>query len=269
MKFTKLIINIIIIVFMILSFLPIWAAITTSLKSPLEVRRTSPLVFSSLDFTNYIEAWNRLSHPMVNSLIFTAFATLFSTILGSIGGYLLTKIGFRWANHVFTLILLGMYLPYQSILIPLVQLMSRIGLYNTIPGMILTHTTYGIPICTLLFRNFYGFIPDSLIHAAKIDGAGTWRTYLEIVLPLSIIPFVVTGIYQFTRIWNDYLFGVVLTFGQDIMPATVALANLKGSFTANYGLQMAGGLLITLPTLILFIFLGRYLIRGYTQGAIR
>lgn len=206
---------------------------------------------------------------MLNSLIFTTFATLFSTILGSIGGYLLTKIEFRWSNQVFTFILLGMYLPYQSILIPLVQLIANLGLYNNILGMILTHTAYGIPICTLLFRNFYGFIPDSLIHAAKIDGAGTWRTYLEVVLPLSIIPFVVTGIYQFTRIWNDYLFGVVLTFAGDVMPATVALANLKGSFTANYGLQMAGGLLITMPTLIIFVLLGRYLIRGYTHGAIR
>jgi glucose/mannose transport system permease protein len=269
MKFSKIIINILIILFMIVSFLPLWAAITTSLKTLPEITRTSPLMFSSLYFGNYLEAWTALSNPMVNSLIFTTFATLFSTILGSIGGYMLTKIKFRWANPVFTFILLGMYLPYQSILIPLVQLMSRLGLYNTIPGLILTHTSYGIPICTLLFRNFYGFIPDSLIQAAKIDGAGTWRTYIEIVLPLSIIPFVVTGVYQFTRIWNDYLFGVVLTFGERVMPATVALANLKGSFTANYGLQMAGGILTTVPTLILFIFLGRYLLRGYTQGAMR
>jgi glucose/mannose transport system permease protein len=160
-----------------------------------------------------------------------------------------------------------MYLPYQAILIPLVQLMAKLGLYNTIPGLILTHTVYGIPICTLLFRNFYGFIPNSLMSAAKIDGAGTWRTYIEVVLPLSIIPLVVTAVYQFTRIWNDYLFGVVLTLGENTMPATVALVNLKGSFTADYGLQMAGGLLITLPILILYIFLGRYLIRGYMQGA--
>ena len=269
MKLSKLVISFVIIVFLILNFLPIWAAITTSLKSAPEVSRTSPLIPSSFYFSNFVDAWSKLSYPMLNSLIFTTFATLFSTILGSISGYLLTKIGFKWADHVFTFILLGMYLPYQSILLPLVQLMSEIGLYNSIPGLILTHTAYGIPICALLFRNFYGFIPDSLINAAKIDGAGTWRTYIEIILPLSIIPLVVTGIYQFTRIWNDYLFGVVLTFGENVMPATVALVNLKGSFTANYGLQMAGGLLITLPTLILYIFLGRYLIRGYMQGAIR
>lgn len=269
MRLSRLAIIFIIIVLMIFSFLPIWSAITTSLKTASEIRKTSPLIPSSLYFANFVAAWAKLSRPMQNSLIFTIFATLFSTILGSMLGYLLTKVRFRWANHVFTFILFGMYLPYQSILIPLVQLMSRLRLYNTLLGMILTHTIYGIPICTLFFRNFYGFIPDSLIYASKIDGAGTWRTYLEIILPLSVIPFVVTGMYQFTRIWNDYLFGVVLTFGERTMPATVALVNLKGSFVADYGLQMAGGLLITLPTLLLYVFLGKYLIRGYIRGAIR
>jgi glucose/mannose transport system permease protein len=168
-----------------------------------------------------------MARPLLNSLAFTVAATILSCLLGSINGYELTKIKFRGANIMFLLFSIGIFLPYQAVLVPLVLTMSRLGLYNSIAGLILTHTTYGITITTLLFRNFYGLIPDSLIMAAKTDGAGTWTIYRRIMLPLSFLPFVVAIVLQFTSIWNDFLFGVTLARGSEAMPASVALANLK------------------------------------------
>lgn len=192
----------------------------------------------------------------MNSLIFTTFATIFSTILGSIAGFTIAKlVRGRVSRQLLALISFGIFLPYQSILIPLVKIISSLGLYNRILGLILTHTAYGIPITTLLFTNYYYEIPDELVEAAKIDGADPWKIYTKVILPLSKAPFVVTGIYQFTNIWNDYLFGVVLTRGEEAMPATVKLANLKGSFVANWNIQMAGALIVALPTLLIMIAL--------------
>lgn len=254
----------------ILYLIPVWTAITTAFKTGFEVRTTSPLMFSwPPTLEGFKKAWSSLNGPMVNSIIFTSFATIFSAIIGSINGYLLTKVNFKYADYVFLIITFGMFIPYQSILVPLVRVMADAGLYNSLPGLILTHTAYGIPICTLFFRNFYTFIPDSLIQAAKMDGAGFWNRYTSVVLPLSGLPFVVTGLYQFTRIWNNYLFGLVLTSGEKAYPVTVALANLKGSFVANYNVQMAGGLIVALPILALFIFLGRFMVRGFVRGAVK
>jgi len=170
---------------------------------------------------------------------------------------------------MFLLFSMGTFLPYQAVLVPLVLTMSRLGLYNSIGGLILTHTIYGITITTLLFRNFYGLIPDSLIMAAKTDGAGTWTIYRLIVLPLSLLPFVVAAVLQFTSIWNDFLFGVVLARGAEVMPASVALANLKGTTEFNWNVQMAGALWYALPVLIIYLVLGKYLIRGYMAGAVK
>jgi glucose/mannose transport system permease protein len=170
---------------------------------------------------------------------------------------------------MFLLFSIGIFLPYQAVLVPLVLTISKLGLYNTIGGLILVHTTYGITITTLLFRNFYGLIPDSLIMAAKTDGAGTWTIYRRIILPLSLLPFVVAAVLQFTSIWNDFLFGVTLARGSEAMPASVALANLKGTTEFNWNVQMAGALWYALPILIIYLLLGKYLIRGYMAGAIK
>ncbi|MDH4292286.1 MAG: carbohydrate ABC transporter permease [Dehalococcoidia bacterium] len=170
---------------------------------------------------------------------------------------------------MFLLFSIGIFLPYQAVLVPLVLTMSRLGLYNSLGGLILAHTTYGITITTLLFRNFYGLIPDSLIMAAKTDGAGTWTIYRRIILPLSLLPFVVAAVLQFTSIWNDFLFGVTLARGSEAMPASVALANLKGTTEFNWNVQMAGALWYALPILLIYLGLGKYLIRGYMAGAIK
>lgn len=254
-----------------LLLMPLWSPLMTALKTPGESITTLP-VQPPLEPTlqPFMKAFNRLSSGFVNSLIFTSIATILSLVFGSIAGYVLTKVGFAGSKWVFLAVLLGMFIPYQAVLIPLVEIMSSIGLFNTLWSLVIAHSAYGVPICTLLFRNFYGYIPDSLLDSAKTAGAGTWTAFRRIVLPLSKMAFVVAGIFQFTSIWNNYLFGLVLTHGKGNVPVTVALANLKGTTSAGgFPLQMAGGFITALPVLILYLFLGKYLMRGYMAGAVK
>jgi glucose/mannose transport system permease protein len=261
---------ILLILFVFLVFLPLWAAVMTAFKTEEDLIHTTPLEPPrSPTLEPLLTTFDIMKRPLLNSITFTLAATVLSCILGSISGYVLTKIRFRGSNTVFLLMILGIFIPYQAVLVPLVITMSRLGLYNTIWGLILTHTAYGIPICTLLFRSFYDGIPDSLIMAAKTDGAGTWTIYRRVVLPLSLLPFVVVAVFQFTSIWNDFLFGLVLSRGVEAMPASVALANLKGGFVAMWNLQMAGTLWYILPMLVVYLILGKYLIKGYMAGAVK
>ncbi|MEE9378739.1 MAG: carbohydrate ABC transporter permease [Candidatus Lokiarchaeia archaeon] len=254
----------------ILTLLPLWSAIMTALKTQEALIYSNPV---ELPIKPTLEpfgiAFNELRGPILNSLMFTIPATLLSCILGSMAGYALTKVKFRGANTIFLLIIIGIFIPYQSVLIPLVQIMVELGLYGEIGGLILTHTAYGVPICTLLFKSFYDSIPDSLINAAKIDGAGIGNTYLHVILPLSVTPFVVTVVFQFTQVWNDLLFGLVLTGAGISQPASVALLNLQGGFVTAWNVQMAGTLWYTIPSLIVYLVLGKYLIKGFMAGAIK
>jgi glucose/mannose transport system permease protein len=215
-----------------------------------------------------MRALNKLGRPLEISLAFTVFATIFSCIIGSINGYVFSKMRFKGSNILFLFFSVGIFIPYQCVLIPLVLTMARLGLYNNVVALILTHTVYGIPICTLLFRNFYKEVPNSLIMAAKTEGAGTWRIYRSIILPLSVSMFVVAAVFQFTSIWNDFLFGLVLLSGSNL-PASVALANLKGTTTVSWNTLMAGAVWFALPVIIVYLVLGRYLIRGYMAGAVK
>ena len=195
------------------------------------------------------------------------FATI-SSILGSINGFVLAKWKFKGANVVFPILLFGMFIPYQAVLIPLVTFMSKIGLAGGTWGLVVVHVIYGIPITTLIFRNYYATIPETLIEAAKIDGAGIWSTYSRIMLPLAIPSFVVVYIWQFTSAWNDFLFAVVLTNTEN-WPVTVALNNLAGSQIIAWNVQMAASFLAAVPTLLIYIFLGRYFLRGMMSGALK
>ena len=161
-----------------------------------------------------------------------------------------------------------MFIPYQSILLPLVLVLQKIQLYGGIPGLVLTHVVYGIPITTLIFRNYYAAVPTELIEAARIDGASVMGVYRRIMLPISMPGFVVVLIWQFTSIWNEFLFAVTLTLS-DQWPITVALNGLAGSLLAHYEVQMAGALLTALPPLVIYIVLGRYFIRGLLAGALK
>ena len=194
---------------------------------------------------------------------------MLSAILGSMNGYVLAKWRFRGAGVLFPAILFGMFIPYQSILVPLVQTLQRIGLYGTLPGLIFVHVVYGIPITTLIFRNYYATVPTEIVEAGTMDGAGLWGIYRRIIVPLSPPAFVVAAIWQFTSIWNDFLFGVTVTSQPDVQPITVALNNLAGSFVVEWNVQMGGALLAALPTLLVYVVLGRYFMRGLMAGSLK
>jgi glucose/mannose transport system permease protein len=249
--------------------LPIYVMAVTAFKSFVEVSQTTPWQLPSTPtFEAFANAFSTLAPSFYNSVLLVVPATVLSALLGSLNGYVLSKWRFRGADIVFTLLLFGMFIPYQSILLPLVLVLQKIQLYGGIPGLILTHVVYGIPITTLIFRNYYAAVPTELIEAARIDGASVLGIYRHVLLPISMPGFVVVLIWQFTSIWNEFLFAVTLTL-PDQWPITVALNGLAGSLLAHYEVQMAGALLTALPPLVIYIVLGRYFIRGLLAGALK
>ncbi len=270
----------ILILFAAFYLMPIYVLLITGLKSFVEVSLDRMWDLPrTLSFDSFLRAWNGevtpngkiegLAPNFVNSVYLAIPGTLLSSLLGSVNGYILSKWKFRGADVLFPAILFGMFIPYQSILIPLVQLLQAMNLYGSIPGLIFVHIVYGIPITTLIFRNYYATIPNDLIESAKIDGAGLVGIYRHILAPISAPGFVVVLIWQFTSIWNEFLFAVVLTNKPAVQPITVALNNLAGSFIVEWNVQMAGALLAALPTLLVFIFLGRFFMRGLLAGALK
>lgn len=249
--------------------LPMYIMLSTGFKSFAEVSlKTMWNLPTGIHLENFQRAYEALAPNLWNSVRLVVPAAIISSILGSLNGFVLAKWKFRGADLIFPLILFGMFIPYQSILIPLVEFMKRINLYGGIWGLVLTHVIYGIPITTLTFRNYYAGIPVELVEASRIDGAGILGVYWHIMLPLSIPSFVVVLIWQFTAAWNDFLFAVVLTKPAS-WPVTVALNNLAGSQIIEWNVQMAGSFLAALPTLLVYIFLGRYFLRGLLAGAVK
>lgn len=249
--------------------IPIYIMLNTGFKPFAEVSlKTMWNLPSRLSFENFTEAYRALAPNFWNSVKLVVPAAIISSILGSLNGYVLAKWKFRGADVIFPLILFGMFIPYQSVLIPLVEFMRRINLYGGIWGLMLTHVIYGIPITTLTFRNYYAGLPGALVEAARIDGAGIFGVYWFILLPLSIPSFVVVLIWQFTQAWNDFLFAVVLTNNEN-WPVTVALNNLAGSQIIEWNVQMAASFLAAVPTLLVYIFLGRYFLRGLLSGSLK
>ena len=249
--------------------LPMYVILITGFKSFAEVSlQTMWNLPSGLHFDNFVAAYENLAPHLSNSFRLVVPAAVLSSFLGSINGFILARWKFRGADVIFPLILFGMFIPYQSILIPLVAFIREINLYGGVAGLILTHIIYGIPITTLTFRNYYAGIPQELVEAARIDGAGLIGTYRHILLPLSSPSFVVVLIWQFTASWNDFLFAVVLTNSSN-WPVTVALNNMAGSQIIAWNVQMAGSFLAALPTLLVYIFLGRYFLRGLMAGALK
>jgi len=224
---------------------------------------------SPVSFDGISKAWEALSPNFINSFLMVIPAVVISTLLGSFNGYLLSKFQFRGSNILFTVMLVGMFIPYQTVLIPIVKFLQMINLYGTIPGLILVHVVYGLPITTLIFRNFYVSIPKALVEAASIDGAGILRTYLSIILPLSLPGFVVAGIFQFTNIWNDFLFGIVVIPNPNMQPVTAALNNLSGTQTVDWNIVMAGAAIAAVPTAIAYLLLGRFFVQGLTAGSVK
>ena len=226
-------------------------------------------------FDSFYEAWFGgpsviigMGQAFFNSVTMTLPATIISTILGSLNGYILSKWKFKYADVVFPLILFGMFIPYQSILIPLTITLTKIGLYGKLWGLVFVHVVYSIPIVALIFRNYYATIPQEILEASRIDGGNIFTTYLYVFLPLSPPAFVVALIWQFTNIWNDFIFAVTIVQNKD-QPMTVALNNIAGSFSVQWNVQMAAAFLTALPTLLVYIILGRYFLRGLLAGSLK
>lgn len=249
--------------------MPAYMAAVTALKLPQDISLPTswelPPIFN---WGSFAEAIELLKPNFINSLILTLAATAGSTVLGSLNGYVFSKWKFAGSEIVFTLFLFGMFIPYQVILIPLFQTLRAMNLYGGLPGLILAHIVYGLPITSLIFRNFYAQIPSALIESARLDGAGFFSIYLRIVFPLSIPGFVVTSLWQFTQIWNEFLWGICLTRHAD-NPITVGLAQLAGGQAVSWNLPMAGSIMAAVPVLAIYIFLGRYFIRGLLAGSVK
>jgi len=259
-----------IVFFAVLVLTPLYVAVITSFK---EAAETDPAHAWSLPtvwtLDAWRQAWDQLSPNLANTFKLVIPATVISTILGSLNGFVLSKWRFPGANLVFTLFLFGLFIPYQAVMIPLTTLLADIHFPDQIPRLAFAHIVYGIPITTLIFRSYYATIPEELMEAARMDRAGMLRTYWSVVLPISAPAFVVTAIWQFTSIWNDFLFAVFIISDPDKWPVTVAVNNAAGSLVSNYNLQMSSALLASLPTLIVYILLGRYFVRGLLAGALK
>jgi glucose/mannose transport system permease protein len=282
-RWRRILIYVILIGFAVAYLIPIYLLVVTGMKSFTEVSLARMWDLpTGFHFDSFTKAWfgseqegfRGLGVNFLNSVYLAIPATIISAMLGSINGYILSKWKFPGADLIFTLLLFGMFIPYQSILIPLVQVLSRIpwfggNLYSTIPGLVFVHVVYGIPITTLIFRNYYAAIPTELIEAGRIDGANIFGIYRFVLFPLSVPAFVVVMIWQFTSVWNDFLFAVTITSSPDVQPITVGLNNLAGSYIVEWNVQMAGSLMAALPTLIVYIVLGRFFMRGLLAGSLK
>jgi glucose/mannose transport system permease protein len=259
-----------IVFFAVLVLTPLYVVIVTSFKEAAETGPENAWSLPSVwTFDAWRDAWTQLSPNLTNSFKLVIPATIISTVLGSLNGFVLSKWRFPGADVVFTLFLFGLFIPYQAVMIPLTTLLADVNFPDGIPRLAFAHIVYGIPITTLIFRSYYATIPEELMEAARMDRAGMLRTYWSVVLPISAPAFVVTAIWQFTSIWNDFLFAVFIITDPANWPITVAVNNTTGSLVTPYNLQMSAALLASLPTLIVYIVLGRYFVRGLLAGALK
>jgi glucose/mannose transport system permease protein len=254
--------------------IPLYVLVVTSLKAGADVTGGAGWALpTSLSTDGWASAWDRLAPALGRSLVMAVVAALLSSALGAINGYVFSSWKFPGSEIVFTLFLFGMFIPYQAVMIPLQSMLldaqSAAPFFDGIVKLIAVHTVFGIPICSLIFRNYYDTaVPQDILEAAKVDGAGILRTFTAIVLPVSAPAFVVSLIWQFTSAWNDFLFALFLTSPQT-GPVTFALNDLAGGQNPNYPQIMAGVLIASLPTLLVYVALGRYFIGGLMSGSVK
>jgi glucose/mannose transport system permease protein len=250
--------------------MPIYMLVLTSLK-PFEKVSVAEMwtLPTSLYLDNLFRAWPLVAPNFWNSVTITVPAALISSFIGSMNGYVFAKWKFPYSNLVFILILFGIFLPYQGILIPLVQVLTAVHLYGSAVGLIVVHCIFGMPITALIFRGYYTTVPRDLLDAGRIDGAGFFGLYWWILLPIAAPAFAVALIWQFTQIWNDFLLGVVVLSNPSLAPMTVAINNIAGSFSIEWNLQMAAAVLTAAPTVLVYLFLGRLFMRGLLAGALK
>jgi len=258
------------IAFSVFYLLPFYVMFITGLKpyEDLNVTRMWELP-KGIHLEGIIEAWRRVAPNFRNSAMITIPAALISSFIGSINGYVFAKWRFPGSDTLFILFLVGMFLPYQGILIPLVRLLQIIGLYGSVIGLILVHCIFGIPITALLFRGYYAGIPNELLDAGKIDGCGFFGIYRHILLPISMPAFAVVLLWQFTSIWNDFLIGLVVLSSPRLAPINVAVQNIAGSWSVEWNVQMSAALIAALPTIVVYLALGKLFMRGLLAGSLK
>ncbi|WP_457937249.1 carbohydrate ABC transporter permease [Mesorhizobium sp. 10J20-29] len=266
--------------FCIYYLLPLYVMVVNSLK-PLSEIQSGGMMALPKEWTvaPWASAWSTaqigvaatgLKPYFLNSILMVVPAVAISTVLGALNGYVLTKWRFRGDTIVFGLLLFGCFIPFQMVLIPMARMLGLMGLAGTVPGLVFVHLVYGIGFSTLYFRNYYQQFPTELVRAAQIDGAGFFTIFLRIMLPSSGPIAVVCIIWQFTNIWNDFLFGASFS-DFDSQPMTVALNNLVQSSTGvkEYNVHFAGAIMAALPTLLVYIVAGRYFVRGLMAGSVK
>ena len=259
---------------------PLYVMVVTSLKDADQVRSGNLLSLPTAPtLSSWSKAWstactgvecNGLQPFFWNSVLMVVPAVLVSTLLGSVNGYVLSKWKFRGSETLFAFMLFGVFMPMQVVLLPMSQVLGWLGIASSVWGLMAVHIVAGIPSTTLFFRNYYVGLPDELIKAAQLDGASFWQIFWRIVIPLSTPILVVTLIWQFTNIWNDFLYGVVFS-GADSKPITVGLNNLANTSSSvkEYNVDMAAALIAALPTLFVYVVAGKYFVRGLTAGAVK
>jgi len=260
--------------------LPFAVVVLNSLRTAEEIAQTSMIGWpQSWAFGNYAIAWDKfcvaqtcsgIQPYMANSALVTIPATIISTLLGAVAGYAVSLWRFPGDRWIYGIITIGIFLPQQMRLLPWTIVLRETALTNTLTGLVLIHTIQGLSFTTLFCRNYYVAIPQELMRAARIDGAGFFRIFWRIVLPLSPPILIVTVIWQFTHIWNEFLYGVTFTTGQQ-QPVTAALISLTAAVAdvPQHGVQSAAVMIAALPTLLVYLFGGRYFVRGLTAGAVK
>ena len=276
----KVFIYLVLVLFALFYLLPLYVMLTNSLKPLSEITGGDMM---SLPKAWTIEAWlsawstaqvgvspTGLRPYFINSILMVVPAVAISTVLGALNGYILTKWRFRGDTLLFGLMLFACFIPFQIVLIPMARILGLLGIAGSTQGLVLVHVVYGIGFSTLYFRNYYASFPTELVRAAMIDGAGFFRIFWRIMLPVSGPIAVVTIIWQFTNIWNDFLFGASFA-GLSAMPMTVALNNLVNSSTGvrEYNVHFAGAIMAALPTLLVYIVAGRFFVRGLMAGSVK
>lgn len=260
--------------------LPLLIVLMNSFRDLQEINRTSLIGLpSTFSFDAWVQAWGEvriggneggISPYFITSFKMVVPATLISTALGAINGYALSIWRFRGHQWVFGIMLFGVFIPGQMMLLPWSMILGKLGISNSWIGLVLVHVVFGIGFVTLFFRNFYLQVPDEIIRAARIDGAGFWRIFWKIILPLSPPMIIVTIIWEFTHAWNEYLYASTFTSGYE-RPITAALIAISGTNQSapEYNIQSAAVIIAALPTLAIYIFGGRYFLRGLTAGALK
>ncbi|WP_066258051.1 carbohydrate ABC transporter permease [Hydrogenophaga flava] len=259
---------------------PLYVMVVTSFKDADQLRAGNLLSLpTSLNLDAWHLAWNTactgvdcrgLKPYFMNSVFMAVPAVLISTAWGALNGYVLSMWKFRGSEVLFGFLLFGVFMPFQVVLLPMSQVLGWLGLSSSIGGLVLVHCLAGMAGTTLFFRNYYTAVPRELVNAARIDGAGFWRIFLRIVLPMSTPILMVTLIWQFTNIWNDFLFGVAFS-GADSKPVTVGLNNMANTTSSvkNYNVDMAAAIIAGLPTMLVYVLAGQYFVKGLTAGAVK